>query len=297
MTGHFSEDALQQFSEMASNLFPQDFSESDTYDFTRCVRPDGSSYGTGGSCRKGTEQAKQHDEKSTPKKSAAPMPNSRWADYKALAKEGIMHPDMANHFYKLKSKEELNWENQRRAEGKVIKEGEEIPRSEPRVTFYEPGTGKMKTGNFVMQDGAHAVIRDDNGTSHRFNIAAAHPNVKMYGDETLPLRKSIAKLSRTLHHETANNEFRGRYKEIQNEILDKLVQLHPELKKAREHMSGFKSKSKEGEKIDWDNYRKGEAVEREFLRAKQAVHDSLAKNPEHYRWNTKNKNRNTWWYN
>ena len=29
---------------------------SDYYDFTRCVRPDGSAYGTGGRCRKGTEQ-------------------------------------------------------------------------------------------------------------------------------------------------------------------------------------------------------------------------------------------------
>ena len=29
----------------------------DFYDFTRCVRPDGSAYGTGGKCRKGNEEA------------------------------------------------------------------------------------------------------------------------------------------------------------------------------------------------------------------------------------------------
>ena len=31
-----------------------DFSETDTFDFARCQRPDGSYYGTGGQCRKGT---------------------------------------------------------------------------------------------------------------------------------------------------------------------------------------------------------------------------------------------------
>lgn len=31
--------------------------EQDFYDFTRCVRPDGSAYGTGGTCRKGREEA------------------------------------------------------------------------------------------------------------------------------------------------------------------------------------------------------------------------------------------------
>lgn len=34
-----------------------DHSEGNAYDFTRCVRPDGSAYGTGGKCRKGTEQS------------------------------------------------------------------------------------------------------------------------------------------------------------------------------------------------------------------------------------------------
>ena len=32
-------------------------SEEDLYEFTRCVRPDGTSYGTGGNCRKGVESA------------------------------------------------------------------------------------------------------------------------------------------------------------------------------------------------------------------------------------------------
>lgn len=33
----------------------------ENYDYTRCVRPDGSAYGTGGKCRKGTESAEEMD--------------------------------------------------------------------------------------------------------------------------------------------------------------------------------------------------------------------------------------------
>ena len=57
MNGSFSEDALLRFAELAAQSQSADFSEGDIYDFTRCVRPDGSSYGTGGKCRKGSEAA------------------------------------------------------------------------------------------------------------------------------------------------------------------------------------------------------------------------------------------------
>ena len=63
MNGHFSEEALRHFAELAAQTQAADFSEGGTYDFTRCVRPDGSAYGTGGKCRKGTEGAKEIEEK------------------------------------------------------------------------------------------------------------------------------------------------------------------------------------------------------------------------------------------
>jgi hypothetical protein len=65
--GGFSDEALLKYSLLASEKLPQDFSEGGTYDFTRCVRPDGSAYGTGGRCRKGTEEAKE-EKKSEGKK-------------------------------------------------------------------------------------------------------------------------------------------------------------------------------------------------------------------------------------
>ena len=55
MYGTFSEKALFEFSKLASIQNSADFSEGETYDFARCVRPDGTYYGTSGRCRKGTE--------------------------------------------------------------------------------------------------------------------------------------------------------------------------------------------------------------------------------------------------
>lgn len=58
MFGSFSEEALAEYSEMVAQTQSADFSEGDTYDFTRCMRPNGSIYGTRGQCRKGVESTK-----------------------------------------------------------------------------------------------------------------------------------------------------------------------------------------------------------------------------------------------
>ena len=59
MKGHFSEESLSQFVKLAYAETSQNFSEEDFFSFTRCVRPNGTAYGTGGKCRKGTEEASQ----------------------------------------------------------------------------------------------------------------------------------------------------------------------------------------------------------------------------------------------
>ena len=63
MNGSFSEEALLRFSELAAQSQSANFSEGGTYDFTRCVRPNGTAYGTDGRCRKGTEGAAIDKEK------------------------------------------------------------------------------------------------------------------------------------------------------------------------------------------------------------------------------------------
>jgi hypothetical protein len=46
---------IQELQDKLNKARGKNFSEA-PYDFTRCVRPNGSAYGTGGKCRKGTEQ-------------------------------------------------------------------------------------------------------------------------------------------------------------------------------------------------------------------------------------------------
>jgi NAD:arginine ADP-ribosyltransferase. len=64
--GSFSEQSLRKYEEMVGALSSCNFSELglEPYDYTRCVREDGTAYGTSGKCRKGTKQAKEV----TPKK-------------------------------------------------------------------------------------------------------------------------------------------------------------------------------------------------------------------------------------
>jgi len=59
MKGYFNEKSLEAYNLLIADKAGVDFSEGEIYDFTRCVRPDGSAYGTGYKCRKGVEQAKE----------------------------------------------------------------------------------------------------------------------------------------------------------------------------------------------------------------------------------------------
>jgi hypothetical protein len=59
MQGSFSDKALELFSLLASQSQGINYNESgeDSYDFTRCVRPNGSSFGTSGKCTAPNRQA------------------------------------------------------------------------------------------------------------------------------------------------------------------------------------------------------------------------------------------------
>jgi hypothetical protein len=59
MQGSFSEQSLKQYEELIGERTSVDYSEldSDVYDYTRCVRADGTVYGSRGKCRKGRETA------------------------------------------------------------------------------------------------------------------------------------------------------------------------------------------------------------------------------------------------
>lgn len=82
--GGFSEEALYFFQLAASERGYDEFSEEGgTYDFTRCVRADGTFYGTKGACRKGSETGAR--EKEEPKTEGG-MKRRATAEGKAAAK-------------------------------------------------------------------------------------------------------------------------------------------------------------------------------------------------------------------
>lgn len=57
MKGYFSEETLNKYVSLLSEQSGVDFSESDIYDFRRCVMPDGEVYGTKGQCKVGKQIA------------------------------------------------------------------------------------------------------------------------------------------------------------------------------------------------------------------------------------------------
>jgi hypothetical protein len=63
MKGFVHEEALAEYSRLVAEKLNQDFAEGDVYDFGRCMRPDGSFYGTRGKCRKGSEAGEKVESK------------------------------------------------------------------------------------------------------------------------------------------------------------------------------------------------------------------------------------------
>ena len=71
--GSFSENSLSEYLALVNLKGGLDFAEAtDTYDFTRCVRKDGSIYGTAGKCRKGSETSDKKEEKKSTKAPVKP---------------------------------------------------------------------------------------------------------------------------------------------------------------------------------------------------------------------------------
>lgn len=70
MLGSFDPDSLDLYNQLVEAEMPMEYSEdAENYDFARCVRADGSAYGTRGRCRLGTESGPA--EKPAPKMKAA----------------------------------------------------------------------------------------------------------------------------------------------------------------------------------------------------------------------------------
>jgi len=65
MKGYFDEKSLESYNLLIAEREGVDFSEGEIYDFTRCVRANGSFYGTSGRCRQGSPAGPKEETKGT----------------------------------------------------------------------------------------------------------------------------------------------------------------------------------------------------------------------------------------
>ena len=86
---------LGYFDPKAVELFEANFSENlefsedtESYDFARCQRPDGSFYGTGGQCRKGKDAGAKAEKAKAAPKAKAQSKEPDYTGYRYVGKEG-----------------------------------------------------------------------------------------------------------------------------------------------------------------------------------------------------------------
>jgi hypothetical protein len=130
----------------------------EVWDFARCVRPDGTAYGTGGKCRKGTEEAKQEVapvEKKSPKAAKSPKVSGKDA-YATLMKrqqELIQKGDIAGAMElnkKIKdAMEKFNSSPEAKAAEEKLKKGAEAKAGEQKD--FEKAQAKRDAGQIAAE--------------------------------------------------------------------------------------------------------------------------------------------------
>lgn len=151
MLGSFNEEALEKYAEKAAEKAVFSFSEGDLYDFTRCVRPDGSAYGTGGSCRKGTEGEKEIKEKAAKKETTQ--------DKVQKLTDALMS----------RAEENSNWSNELHAAALAERLGlGEDGEGGGATLFLE--TGMADTVHDFFKEKAPEIKEEDINDAVRFNI-------------------------------------------------------------------------------------------------------------------------------
>jgi hypothetical protein len=121
--GHFNEEALQLYHNLCAEKEGIDFSEEEVYDFTRCVRPNGTFYGTAGRCRKGTETAPAEKKVAEPRAKSSRSENI--TKIRNLVKEQKQKGATRRQLKSLRGKQQIE-ERTRKLEGEAKKRGKSV---------------------------------------------------------------------------------------------------------------------------------------------------------------------------
>ena len=91
---YFSEKALQEYNKLCAQKQGLDFAEGGSYDFTRCVRTDGSAYGTKGQCKSGSPKEEAEEKRKRVAQIGVPIPEGESAEdmlQKLLPKGAVVY--------------------------------------------------------------------------------------------------------------------------------------------------------------------------------------------------------------
>jgi hypothetical protein len=143
--GTFSNVSLKTYEALVADTFSLDFSEAQVYDFTRCVRPDGSAYGTPGKCKRGTEQAKLPDEsqnKQEGEEDLKKMSDEAWERHSKLSRaySRLIVEGKMEEAKKMQPDVKVAWDEFDRIT-KKIEEKERPPKEEKKLPLKEKTSG------------------------------------------------------------------------------------------------------------------------------------------------------------
>lgn len=106
------------------------FSEADEYSFATCERPDGSRYGTGGQCRKGTETTSKQD---LPKESKVQSEKYSWgtlmkvsAGPRGSSYSAILHPEHQDAIRNLKDGDKTTIKDEQGNTWSAVRDGDRV---------------------------------------------------------------------------------------------------------------------------------------------------------------------------
>ena len=167
MKGYFNDESLLIYSEMVAEKIGVDFSENETYDFTRCMRSNGTYYGTNGRCREGTEaEAKNKELAGKPEGAAAtskpPVTSAAAKVARPVNSEVALQVDRAmarkNGDVEAEKRADKALKELRKANRELAKPKPPEPKAKPQETEAKPPEPKAKPPEPKVKPGQMETI-------------------------------------------------------------------------------------------------------------------------------------------
>ena len=230
MYGNFSEETLELLVEIS-----EDFSETHVMDFTRCQRPDGSFYGTSGTCRKGSQTGAR--EKEAPRtaggrkrrataeaKVEAKAASRAEAGKKISAKAGrasILREELEKVKDQMRgaSPEEQNRLLQQASAAADNRAKAAAPNSNPKLSARVERAMARKANDAEGEKQANQKLKDLAAKDKRIKIAAAGGQAKVDAGKLKKIQEALDEMDRRLDKDESlarNEVFKTKRAKLEN---------------------------------------------------------------------------------